>query len=559
MLLYVLLTGQHPAGAAASVARRRCIRAIVEIEPRADVGRGRRRDEPAEALARHAAQCGTTAGRLRRLLRGDLDTIVAKALKKNPTERYASVTALRRRCAASCATSRSARGRTRWLSHRQVRPAARGRRRDVGRVVLLVVGMTTLYTRRLSAERDRAQRERREGRQGERAADGAADERRSVYDPRDAGEPTVRALLDAGAEQVQKEIWPASPRLQAEMLTVMGRTYRRLAAYDKAQQLLEQALASGQKAFGPEHVRVAQTLNYLGVVLQRTRATTRRPAAPWSRRSACGASCSAGTRGCRRHAGGARTRLSGSGPERAPEPLHREALAIRRKVLGDEHARTAVSLSDLASVLRLNGDLDGAEALLRQSLELNLKTRGADHPNTAASLHDLALIAASRGDYLGAESRFRQALEVQRKALGDNHPVMAATLNSLARLLREQGATTRPPTPCRKRWTSPAARSGTITSWSRSTRSISRRSSWRETSLRQPRPCFAKGLRIRSRAPGSCRSAGARCARTTGASAPRGACSAPASSPNGATPKPRTCCSTPVGSSRSCRRPAAQR
>ena len=41
------------------------------------------------------------------------------------------------------------------------------------------------------------------------------------------------------------------------------------------------------------------------------------------------------------------------------EPLHREALAIRRKVLGDEHRETAVSLSDLASVLRLNGDLAG--------------------------------------------------------------------------------------------------------------------------------------------------------------------------------------------------------
>ena len=100
------------------------------------------------------------------------------------------------------------------------------------------------------------------------------------------------------------------------------------------------------------------------------------------------------------------------------EPLHREALDIRRKVLGNEHRETAVSLSDLASVLRLNGDIDGAEPLLKQSLELNIKTRGADHPNTAVSLHDLGLIAASRGDYLGAESGFRQALGLQRKALG---------------------------------------------------------------------------------------------------------------------------------------------
>jgi serine/threonine-protein kinase len=44
-------------------------------------------------LADNAARRSTTPDKLRRLLRGDLDTIVAKALKKNPQERYASVTA----------------------------------------------------------------------------------------------------------------------------------------------------------------------------------------------------------------------------------------------------------------------------------------------------------------------------------------------------------------------------------------------------------------------------------------------------------------------------------
>ena len=39
----------------------------------------------------HAARRSTTPEKLRRSLLGDLDTIVAKALKKNPDERYASV------------------------------------------------------------------------------------------------------------------------------------------------------------------------------------------------------------------------------------------------------------------------------------------------------------------------------------------------------------------------------------------------------------------------------------------------------------------------------------
>ena len=108
---------------------------------------------------------------------------------------------------------------------------------------------------------------------------------------------------------------------------------------------------------------------------------------------------------------------------------------------GEEHRETAVSLSDLASVLRLKGDLSGAESLLRQCLELNRRTRGEGHPNTATTVHDLALITAARGDYPAAESMFRQVLETHRKAMGDKHPILATTLNNLSRVLLEQKRT----------------------------------------------------------------------------------------------------------------------
>jgi len=90
-------------------------------------------------------------------------------------------------------------------------------------------------------------------------------------------------------------------------------------------------------------------------------------------------------------------------------------------------------------VLRLDGDLAGAETLLRQSLAINLKTRGAGHPNTATNRHDLALITASRGDYATADAELRQVADLQKKALGERHPVVATTLNSLAHVrLAEQ-------------------------------------------------------------------------------------------------------------------------
>ena len=93
VLLYVLLTGQHPAGPGPH-APADLVKAIVDTEPVlpskvAALGAG-----DAKRVIENAARRGTTPGRLSRLLRGDLDTIIAKTLKKEPSERYSSVAAL---------------------------------------------------------------------------------------------------------------------------------------------------------------------------------------------------------------------------------------------------------------------------------------------------------------------------------------------------------------------------------------------------------------------------------------------------------------------------------
>jgi serine/threonine protein kinase/tetratricopeptide (TPR) repeat protein len=93
VLLYVLLSGQHPAGAGPHSAAE-MVKAIMDTEaPRlsnvfASTALGK------EAVTANAANRASTPDRLCRLLRGDLETIVGKALKKNPQERYASVTAM---------------------------------------------------------------------------------------------------------------------------------------------------------------------------------------------------------------------------------------------------------------------------------------------------------------------------------------------------------------------------------------------------------------------------------------------------------------------------------
>ncbi len=83
-LLYVLLAGQHPAGAART-SPALLVKAVLETDPK------RLSDATTDP---DAAARSTTPDGLRRQLRGDLDTIAAKALKKHPAERYVSVEAL---------------------------------------------------------------------------------------------------------------------------------------------------------------------------------------------------------------------------------------------------------------------------------------------------------------------------------------------------------------------------------------------------------------------------------------------------------------------------------
>ncbi|MFZ5550378.1 MAG: protein kinase domain-containing protein [Pseudomonadota bacterium] len=80
VLLYVLLGGRHPTATATHAAVDQ-MRATLEQQPR----------RLSDTVLR---QGGPDAARRARALRGDLDNIVAKALKKSPNERYANAQAL---------------------------------------------------------------------------------------------------------------------------------------------------------------------------------------------------------------------------------------------------------------------------------------------------------------------------------------------------------------------------------------------------------------------------------------------------------------------------------
>ncbi|HVP50633.1 MAG TPA: serine/threonine-protein kinase [Terriglobales bacterium] len=261
VVLYVLLTGQHPAGSATR-STADLVKAIVDAEPRrlSDVVA----TADAEGATANSANRATTPDKLQRVLRGDLDTIVAKALKKNPQERYASVTEF-------------ADDLRRYLKHEPIaaRPdtlryrAAKFVRRNRTVVALAalvfvasVAGIagTLIQARTARAQRDFAFRELSR-------AEAINDLNNYVLsNAAPAGRPfTVSHLLEGAEHIVGRQ--RGDPTTRAELLISIGRQYTVQDNYEKARRLLEEAYALSRTL--PERSTRARASCALGQALSR--------------------------------------------------------------------------------------------------------------------------------------------------------------------------------------------------------------------------------------------------------------------------------------------------
>lgn len=119
--------------------------------------------------------------------------------------------------------------------------------------------------------------------------------------------------------------------------------------------------------------------------------------------------------------------------------FHTAALAIRRRLLGEQNPEVATSLNNLGAVARAEGDLRGAMKLFQQALDLRERLLGPDHPYTAISLNNIAEIHIAEGDLGLALALHERALEIRRKRFGEDHPETARSLHNLGVLQMERG------------------------------------------------------------------------------------------------------------------------
>ena len=417
VVLFELLTGRHPTGDDAR-ASAEFVKAITERDP----------------LRLSAA----APAHLRRVLQGDLDTILGKALKADPAERYESVAEfaddLRRYLDdLPIAARRDA------LGYRAAK-FVRRHYRIVGAaaVVAAAIGaLVVFYTLRLSAERDRARQEAARSAKVSELLIGLLTSGDPYRTP-DGSDSSAQSTLDVSVQRIDKEL-AGEPELQARLLTMIGRTYERMGLHAKALVPLERALVLGRAAFPQGHTTVAQSLNDLGVLYREQGNLT--AAEPLLRESLDMRRRLLGSE----HKDVAVTLIelarvfNESGRSSEAEAPIRESLAIRRKVFGEEDRQTAVSKSELGRLLMQRGDLAGAEPLLRENVATNMHVLGASHPNTAAAKGILATLLLATGDAAGAEALAREGGAVFRQVFGADGLESAGSANTIGMALEWQG------------------------------------------------------------------------------------------------------------------------
>jgi serine/threonine protein kinase len=263
ILLYELLCGQHPAGSALQTPAE-LVKAIVDTEPSRPSTIVQPSAQYAEVASATAANRATTPDKLQRLLRGDLDTIVGKALKKNPQERYASVTAL-------------ANDLLHYLKHEPIsaRPdkvayrTVKFVRRNRVAVVLatlaplaLALGLTAALWQAHIARRQTlvatSVQNFLEGIFRANSSDQA--------DPVKARQTTARELLDIGASQIDGELSDV-PEAKLNVLGTLGSMYRELGLDDQAVSMQRKRVNLARGRYGNDSTEVAVVLISLGSAL----------------------------------------------------------------------------------------------------------------------------------------------------------------------------------------------------------------------------------------------------------------------------------------------------
>jgi tetratricopeptide (TPR) repeat protein len=329
--------------------------------------------------------------------RGDVETILAKALEKDRERRYQSASELaadiRRHLADQPVVARPA-----GAVYQLRKFARRNRGVVVASSALLVVliaaaAVATTLAVRATRARELAERESAKLRAVNEFVTGML----SSPDPYRQGdrEVTVVEVLDRAAAALEGGL-EGTPEVEVALRMTLANTYWALAAYDHAEEQMRVA-REVQRALPADVEGQAKVLGDLGLLLAET-----------------------------------------ARYEEA-EAAFREQYERASAGLGSRHPRTLSALSNLAGVLVDRGDLAAAESVLVGGIEVARRLAAGDRDVHVSMLRTLGAVRYYRGDYAGAQAAFEENAAASRDLFGDRHPTTIGALDALANTLSLKG------------------------------------------------------------------------------------------------------------------------
>jgi len=454
VLAYLLLSGRHPVpegvGGFAAVSA-----AVREREP--------------ERL-----------GGLDRSLRGDIETIVSKAMEKDPRRRYQSAAEfsadIRRYMGDEPVLARPATTlyQLRKLARRRPGLAASV---CVGAAGLLCVAIVSLgalaVSRQAATVREEALRVAQQETDRANRVLEFLQEMLASADPSQSGaDARITDALHSAAAMID-DAFPDDPEAEASIRHTIGLAYNSVGLHDPARRHLRAALKLREARFTPSHPARVATLTALGAVAIDDRAWEEAAgvaerlldagaprarveglrllaivhmgageldmAVRRARESLAAAEAALDPQEIGRHAVTLGQALLRAGRPREAAPQYARAVSLLTRSRGPEHDATLSARSSLAGLLREIGDPQRAERIYREVIETRLARFGPDHPSTLAVQNNLADMLSLQGRHDEAEPlllRVRDGFERTRGA--DHESTIIATANLAASFHRRQ-------------------------------------------------------------------------------------------------------------------------
>ncbi|OWY71593.1 hypothetical protein B7486_07865 [cyanobacterium TDX16] len=373
---------------------------------------------------------------LSRVLRGDLDVIVMKALEKDRARRYETVDALAEDIERYLRND-TVLARPPTASYRFTKFARRNRgalAAGLGMIFLLVAGVigTSVGLARARREATIARNESAVSRAVTQFLNG---DLLSAVAPDQLGyDARMRDVVDAAAQRVEGR-FADQPLVEAAVRLSLGTTYSKLANFPAAQLHLERCHALRRAALGDDAIETLEAENELAeIYLLQDRNTDgeRLYVHAYEGRKAQLGEDHIDTITSLYKLGVA---IAEQGRYAEAESLMLKTLDRCRAVLGNKHPLTLKAVHSMGVLYRAMNDAERSARYYEEAYRLTRDALGMAHDTTLLAVRDYAAVLQSSHRLSEAETILHEAIPISRRVRGDNHPATLMMLDQLASVL----------------------------------------------------------------------------------------------------------------------------